>query len=188
MSVLTGKKAPSFNTKAVVNGCEIVENFSIEQFLNKKYVLLIFYTKNFSSICPNELYAFEKRLDEFKNRNVEVIACSTDSEESHKAFLNTSKENGGIKGVTFPLISDMTKTISSSYGVLYGDYSLNEEDQLTCDGPMIPLRGTFLIDKNGVVQYQTVNFFTLQRNVSEVIRMIDSLIYFEEKGESCLAN
>ena len=82
----------------------------------------------------------------------------------------------------------MTKTISSNYGVLYGDYSLNEKDQLTCDGPMIPLRGTFLIDKSGVVQYQTVNFFTLQRNVSEVIRMIDSLIYFEEKGESCLAN
>ena len=135
-------------------------------------------------------YAFEKRLDEFKNRNVEVIACALQTlEESHKAFLNTSKENGGIKGVTFPLISDMTKTISSSYGVLYGDYSWNEEDQLTCDGPMIPLRGTFFDRQEWCSAISNLSTsLALQRNVSEVIRMIDSLIYFEEKGESCLAN
>ena len=128
---------------------------------------------------------FKKEIDEFKSRGVEVVGCSTDSEESHLAFLNLDKGSGGIKGITYPLISDNTKTICSNYGTLAGDYELNEENQLVATGPMIPFRGLFLIDKKGIVQHQLINHFTIVRDVNEVLRVVDALQYFEEKGEFC---
>lgn len=185
MPTLIGKKAPAFSTKAVIDGGKIVDNFSLDQFIDKKYVVLFFYTKDFSGICPSELYDFQERIDEFNSRGVEVIGCSTDSEESHQAFLNLEKENGGIKGVTYPIISDNTKTICSNYGTLAGDYELDEENQLVATGPMISFRGLFLIDKKGVVQHQLINHFTIVRDVKEVLRVVDALKYFEEKGEFC---
>lgn len=185
MNVLVGKKAPSFSATAVINGRDLERNFDIEKYIGKKYVLLFFYTKDFSGICPSELHDFQDKLEEFKSKNVEVVGCSTDSEESHLAWLNLDKENGGINGITYPLIADTTKTISANYGTLFGEYQMNEDEQLIATGPMIPLRGLYLIDKNGIVQHQLINHFTLVRNVDEALRTIDALQYFEEIGEFC---
>ena len=118
MVTLVGKKAPKFSSPAIVDGKRVENNFSLEKFIGQKYVVLFFYTKDFSGICPSELHDFQSKLNEFKSKNVEVIGCSTDTEESHLAWLNIDKKNGGIKGITYPLIADTTKTISYNYGTL----------------------------------------------------------------------
>ena len=186
--VLVGKKAPDFKAKAVINGGEILDNFSLEQFIGKKYVLLFFYPKDFTFVCPSELHAFQEKIDEFKSRNVEVVACSTDTPESHWGWLQVPKDKGGIQGINYPLVGDQSKTITENYGVLFGDYFVNENDELEADGPMIAFRGLFLIDKEGIVQHQLVNNLPLGRNVDEAIRMIDALQHFEDEGEVCPAN
>ena len=186
--VLVGKKAPNFKAKAVINGGEILDNFSLEQFIGKKYVLLFFYPKDFTFVCPSELHAFQEKIDEFKSRNVEVVACSTDTPESHWGWLQVPKDKGGIQGINYPLVADQSKTITENYGVLFGDYFVNENDELEADGPMIAFRGLFLIDKEGIVQHQLVNNLPLGRNVDEAIRMIDALQHFEDEGEVCPAN
>lgn len=186
--VLVGKKAPHFSAGAVVNGNEIVSGFSLDQFVGKNPVLFFFYPKDFTFVCPSELHAFQNKLDAFKSRGVEVVACSTDTEESHWGWLQMAKENGGIKGITYPIVADTSKTIAENYGVLAGDYFINENDELEAEGPMIAYRGLFLIDKNGVVQHQIVNNFPLGRNVDEALRMVDALQHFEEHGEVCPAN
>ena len=188
MSVLVGKKAPSFSAGAVVNGGEIVNGFSLDQYLGKNHVLFFFYPKDFTFVCPSELHAFQQALGEFESRGVKVVACSTDTEESHWAWLNTPKNKGGIQGVTYPIVADTSKTISEAYGVLAGEYEYDMDGALTASGPMIAYRGLFLIDKNGTVMHQLVNFFPLGRNVDEAIRMVDALQYFEENGEVCPAN
>jgi len=188
MSVLVGKKAPSFSAKAVINGEEIVTNFSLEQFIGKKHVLFFFYPKDFTFVCPTELHAFQESLKEFEKRHVAVVACSTDTEQSHWGWLQVPKKNGGIEGVTYPLVADTTKTISTNYGVLFGEYDIDENGHLYASGPMIAFRGLFLIDKQGIVRHQVVNDLPLGRNVDEALRMVDALQYFEEKGEVCPAN
>ncbi len=188
MSVLVGKKAPSFTAQAVLNGEDFVENFSLDQFIGKKSVIFFFYPKDFTFVCPTELFAFQDKLDEFKKRNVEVVACSTDTEQSHWGWLQMEKDKGGIKGITYPLVADTQKTISTNYGVLCGDYELDENEQLCATGPMIAFRGLFLIDKEGVVQHQIVNNFPLGRNIDEALRMVDALQHFEKNGEVCPAN
>ena len=188
MSVLVGKKAPKFSTKAVVNGGDIVQDYSLDQFIGKKTVVLFFYPKDFTFVCPTELFAFQEKINEFKSRNVELIACSTDSEQSHWGWLQTEKENGGIKGVTYPILADIDKTISMNYGILFGDYELDEDDNLHATGPMIAFRALFIIDKEGIVQHQLVNHLPLGRNVDEALRMIDALHHHEENGEVCPAN
>lgn len=188
MSVLVGKKAPSFTAQAVLNGEDFVENFSLDQFIGKKSVIFFFYPKDFTFVCPTELFAFQDKLDEFKKRNVEVVACSTDTEQSHWGWLQMEKDQGGIKGITYPLVADTQKTISANYGVLCGDYELDENEQLCASGPMIAFRGLFLIDKEGVVQHQIVNNFPLGRNIDEALRMVDALQHFEKNGEVCPAN
>jgi len=188
MSVLVGKKAPSFTAQAVLNGEDFVENFSLDQFIGKKSVIFFFYPKDFTFVCPTELFAFQDKLDEFKKRNVEVVACSTDTEQSHWGWLQMEKDQGGIKGITYPLVADTQKTISTNYGVLCGDYELDENEQLCATGPMIAFRGLFLIDKEGVVQHQIVNNFPLGRNIDEALRMVDALQHFEKNGEVCPAN
>ena len=185
---LVGKKAPSFKASAVLNGVEIVENFSLDQYLGKKYVVLFFYPKDFTFVCPTELHAFQEKFGEFEKRNCAVVACSTDTEESHWGWLQMAKKHGGIQGVTYPIVADTAKTISSNYGVLAGDYDWNEEGEMIAHGPMIAYRGLFLIDKNGLVHHETVNNFPLGRNVDETLRMLDALQYFEENGEVCPAN
>lgn len=188
MSVLVGKKAPSFKAGAVVNGGEIINGFSLDQYLGKNHVLFFFYPKDFTFVCPSELHAFQSALGEFEGRGVKVVACSTDTEESHWAWLQTPKNKGGIEGVTYPIVADTSKTISEAFGVLAGEYEYDMEGALTASGPMIAYRGLFLIDKSGTVMHQLVNFFPLGRNVDEALRMVDALQYFEEHGEVCPAN
>jgi len=188
MSVLVGKKAPSFKAGAVVNGGEIINGFSLDQYLGKNHVLFFFYPKDFTFVCPSELHAFQSALGEFEARGVKVVACSTDTEESHWAWLQTPKNKGGIEGVTYPIVADTSKTISEAFGVLAGEYEYDMEGALTASGPMIAYRGLFLIDKSGTVMHQLVNFFPLGRNVDEALRMVDALQYFEAHGEVCPAN
>jgi peroxiredoxin 2/4 len=187
MSVLVGRKAPSFVANAVVNGTSVQNEFSLDQFIGKSHVLFFFYPKDFTFVCPTELHAFQERLSEFKERGVEVVACSTDTEESHWGWLQMPKEHGGIKGITYPIVADTTKLIADSFGVLAGEYAYDEEG-LVATGPMIAYRGLFLIDKEGVVQHQIVNNFPLGRSVDEALRMVDALQFFEENGEVCPAN
>lgn len=187
MAVLVGKNAPQFSASAVINGVEIVENFTLEQFKGK-YVLLFFYPKDFTFVCPTELFAFQERLQDFKDRGVEVIACSTDTEQSHWGWLNMEKNAGGIKGVTYPIVADTNKTISMNYDVLAGDFGWDDNGEMIAEGELIAYRGLFLIDKEGVVRHQIVNDLPLGRNVEEAIRMVDSLQFFEENGEVCPAN
>ncbi|MEY4215746.1 MAG: hypothetical protein RLZZ68_202 [Bacteroidota bacterium] len=188
MSVIVGKKAPSFSAAAVVNGGEIVNDFSLDQYCGKNHVLFFFYPKDFTFVCPSELHAFQNALSEFEARGVKVVACSTDTQESHWAWLQTPKNKGGIEGVKYPIVADTTKTISEAYGVLAGEYEYDMDGTLTANGPMIAYRGLFLIDKTGTVMHQLVNFFPLGRNVDEALRMVDALQYFEEHGEVCPAN
>ena len=188
MAVLVGKKAPKFNAQAVLNGGVFVDNYSIEQYEGNKYVVLFFYPKDFTFVCPTELFAFQEKLGEFEKRNVQVIAVSTDTEQSHWGWLQMPKSQGGIQGVTYPLVADTNKTISKNYDVLAGDYFYNDNDELEATGEMIAYRGLFLIDKEGIVRHQIVNDLPLGRNVDEAIRMVDALQFVEENGEACPAN
>lgn len=187
MSVLVGKKAPEFSASAVINGGEIVKDFTLGQFAGK-YVVLFFYPKDFTFVCPTELHAFQEKLNDFKERGVEVIAVSTDTEQSHWGWLQMSKAQGGIKGITYPLVADTNKTISHNYDVLAGDFFYDEEGMLQAEGELVAYRGLFLIDKQGVVRHQLVNDLPLGRNVDEALRMVDALQFCEENGEVCPAN
>ncbi|MCB9195299.1 MAG: peroxiredoxin [Flavobacteriales bacterium] len=187
MAVLVGKEAPKFSANAVINGGEIVGNFTLEQFRGK-YVILFFYPKDFTFVCPTELFAFQERLQDFKDRNVELIACSTDTEQSHWGWLNMEKNAGGIKGVTYPIVADTNKTISMNYDVLAGDFGWDDNGEMIAEGELIAYRGLFLIDREGVVRHQLVNDLPLGRNVEEAIRMVDALQFLEENGEVCPAN
>lgn len=188
MALLVGKKAPAFRTKAVVNGDEIVTDFSLDRYLDKNYVLLFFYPKDFSMVCPTELHAFQKKLAEFEKRDAVVIGASTDTENTHWAWLQTPKEKGGIKGITYPIIADSNKTITSNYGLLVGEWSFNDEGMMEANGDLIACRGWFLIDKKGIIRHQLVNDLHLGRNVDEALRMIDALRFVEENGELCPAD
>jgi peroxiredoxin 2/4 len=173
MAVLVGQQAPDFKADAVVNGA-IEEGYSLSA-LKGKYVVLFFYPLDFTFVCPTELHAFQDKLSEFEKRGVQVVGVSVDSKFSHFAWVNTPKAKGGIEGVTYPLVSDLNKTISADYDVLV-------------DGAGIAYRGLFLIDKEGVVRHQVVNDLPLGRNIDEAVRMVDALSYFETNGEVCPAN
>lgn len=187
MAVLVGKKAPQFNAQAVVSG-QIVESFSLEQYLGQKNVVLFFYPKDFTFVCPTELIAFQESLSAFEERNTAVVGCSTDTEFSHWAWVNTPRKQGGIEGITYPLVADTNKTISSDYDVLAGDYEESTDGKLTVKGELIAYRGLFLIDKEGTVQHQLVNNFPLGRSIAEALRMVDALQHFEQHGEVCPMN
>lgn len=174
MAVLVGKKAPDFNVKATINGNQIVDSYTLSQ-LNGQYVLLFFYPKDFTFVCPTELHAFQSKLADFQEKNVQVLGCSVDSEFSHFAWQQTEKGKGGIEGVTYPLLADFNKTIARDYDVL---------DEMSGAS----YRGLFIIDKEGVVRHQLVNDMPLGRNVDEALRMVDALQYFEKNGEVCPAN
>ncbi len=173
MGVLVGKVAPDF-TATAVKGSEIIENFNLSHYKGK-YILLFFYPLDFTFVCPTELLAFNDKLEEFKKRGVEVIAASVDSHFSHHAWLATPLSEGGIAGVEYPIVADLTKQISRDYDVLKEDEG-------------IAYRGLFLIDQDFVVRHQIVNDLPLGRSVEEAIRMVDALQYHEENGEVCPAN
>ena len=171
MSVLVGKEAPGFKAQAVMPDNSFKE-ISLSDYQGK-YVVLFFYPLDFTFVCPSEIIAFDHRLSEFKARNVEVIAVSIDSHFTHLAWKNTAVADGGIGNVQFPMIADIDKAITDAY-----DMRVN---------PGIALRGSFLIDKNGIVQHQVVNALALGRNVDEMLRMVDALQFTEEHGEVCPA-
>ena len=171
MSVLVTKEAPDFKATAVMPDNSFKE-ISLSDYKGK-YVVLFFYPLDFTFVCPSEIIAFDHRLAEFKSRNVEVLGCSVDSHFSHLAWKNTAINDGGIGNVQYPLVADLTKDISKNYDVITGD--------------SIALRGSFLIDKEGVVQHQVVNNLPLGRNIDEMLRMIDALQFTEQHGEVCPA-
>ena len=188
MAVLVGKKAPSFKSMAVVNGGDIVENFSLDQYLGKKYVIFYFYPADFTFVCPTEILAFQDKMDEFEKRDVAVVGCSVDSEFSHWKWLQTEQKDGGIKGVKYPLVADLSKTISENYDVLAGEYDYDEDGRSVFSGIPQSYRGLFLIDKEGIVRHQVVNDMPLGRSVTEALRMVNALQFFEENGEVCPAD
>ena len=188
MSVLVGKKAPVFLAPAVVNGSDIQENFSLEQFIGKKYVVFFFYPADFTFVCPTEIIAFQKRIAEFEERDTVVVAASTDSATSHWKWLQTPQNDGGIQGVKYPIVADHTLTISMMYDVLAGEFDADEEGNPIFKGSAEAYRGLFLIDKEGIVRHQVVNDMPLGRSVDETLRMIDALQFTEKYGEVCPAN
>jgi len=172
MSVLVTREAPDFKAQAVMaNGS--FEELSLSSYKGK-YVLLFFYPLDFTFVCPSEILAFDKALDEFRQRNCEILGVSVDSHFTHLAWKNTSVQNGGIGNIGFPLVADLDKSISEDYGVLLPDG--------------ISLRGLFLIDKEGVVRHQLINDLPLGRSVEEAIRILDALQFTEKYGEVCPAN
>lgn len=186
--VLVGKKAPLFEASAVLNGIEIVDDFKLSDYIGKKYVLLFFYPKDFTFVCPTELFAFQQKLGEFEKRNVQVIGCSTDTEQSHWGWLQMKKQEGGIQGITYPVVADTNRTISNNYDVLAGEWDYNEQGELIANGEMVAYRGLFLIDLEGIVRHQVINDMPLGRNVDEALRMVDALQFFIENGDVCPAN
>ena len=172
MAAFVSQTAPDFKAQAYVNG-EFKE-VSLGQYKGKK-VVLFFYPLDFTFVCPTEILAFADSLDEFKKRNTEVIGVSVDSEHTHRAWANTPREEGGIKGVNYPLLSDLTKQIARDYGVLM-------------EGDGIALRGLFIINKDGVLKHSTINHLDLGRNIDEVLRLLDAVDYTEQHGEVCPAN
>ena len=188
MTTLVGKKAPSFSAKAVINGGEMVDGFSLDQFIGKKHVVFFFYPLDFTFVCPTELLAFQEKIKEFDERNVAVVGCSIDSEFSHWAWLNTELDKGGIKGVKYPIVADLSKTIAENYGVLAGEWDYNDDGDVSFEGAPVAYRGLFLIDKEGVVRHTVVNDLPLGRSIDEALRMVDALQYFENNGEVCPAN
>lgn len=170
---LIGKPAPDFTAPAVVDG-RMKDDFKLSS-LKGQYVLLFFYPLDFTFVCPTELHAFQERLAEFRQRRCEVVGVSIDSKFSHYAWVNTPKAEGGIQGVTYPLVSDLTKKIARDYDVLVEEAG-------------IALRGLFLVDRAGVVQHLLVNNLPLGRSVEEALRVLDALQFTEEHGEVCPAN
>lgn len=170
--ITVGKKAPLFSGDAVKQS--VVSKISLTDF-DQSYKLLFFYPLDFTFVCPTELHALEVYKKEFEARNVVLLASSVDSVYSHLAWLATPKEQGGIQGVSYYLVSDIHKNIARQYGVLNEDAG-------------VALRGVFLIDKENIVQYACVHNLSLGRNIAELIRVVDSLIHVEQKGEVCPVN
>jgi peroxiredoxin (alkyl hydroperoxide reductase subunit C) len=174
MSTLVGKQAPNFKAPTVMPDNTINPEFSLED-LKGKYVVLFFYPLDFTFVCPTEILAFDRKLDAFKELGAEVVGVSVDSQFTHLAWKNTAVENGGIGNVRYPLVADLTKKIGEDYGVLV-------------EGAGVAFRGTFLIDREGVVKHAVVNDLGLGRNIDEAIRMVEALKHHEQYGEVCPAN
>lgn len=185
---LVGKKAPKFKAVAAVEGYTLDENFSLEQYVGKSEVLLFFYPKDFTFVCPTELIAFQNKMEEFEKRGVVVVGCSTDTEQTHLAWLRTPRKQGGIQGVNYPIIADTDKTIANNFGVLGGSYQMADNGQLEFVGEPVAFRGTFLIDKEGIVRHEVVNYFPIGRSVDEELRTIDAWQFSQKYGEVCPAN
>ena len=174
MSVLVGKEAPDFTANAVLADNSIKADFNLKAHIKGKVGIVFFWPLDFTFVCPSEIIAFDNRVEEFKKLGAELIGVSVDSHFTHLAWKNTPVNNGGIGNIQFPMVSDLTKSIARSYDVLLND--------------AVAFRGTFMIDKKGIVRHQVVNDLPLGRNVDETLRMIDALNFHEEHGEVCPAN
>ncbi|MFT7331225.1 MAG: peroxiredoxin (alkyl hydroperoxide reductase subunit C) [Roseivirga sp.] len=188
---LVGQKFPSIEVDAISEmGDNLRINVFEEAIINNKKVLLFWYPKDFTFVCPTELHAFQAALGDFEKRNTTVIGASCDTNEVHFAWLNTAKENGGIEGVTYPLLSDTTRNLSNVLGILDIDAEIYNEDydSIEIKGSNVTFRATYLIDEEGKVFHESVNDMPLGRNVNEYIRLIDAYTHVQEKGEVCPAN
>lgn len=186
-----GKKFPNLSVNAMN---EMGDTFQINVFeeavKNNKKVLLFWYPKDFTFVCPTELHAFQQSLAEFEKRNTIVIGASCDTAEVHFAWLNTPKDQGGIEGVTYSLLADSNRNLSSTLGILdITNEEFNEETGvITVEGDNVTYRATYLIDEEGIVVHEGVNFMPIGRNVNEFLRIIDAYTHVQEKGEVCPAN
>ncbi len=172
--MLVTKKAPDFTANAVLGNNEIVDNFNLYENFGEKGTVLFFYPLDFTFVCPSEIIAFDHRLDEFTSRGINVIGCSIDSHFTHLAWKNTPVEKGGIGQVRYPLVADLTKQIARDYDVLLEEAG-------------IALRGSFLIDTDGTIRHAVINDLPLGRNIDEMLRMIDAMLFTNEHGEVCPA-
>jgi peroxiredoxin (alkyl hydroperoxide reductase subunit C) len=171
--MLVTKKAPDFTATTVLGNNEIVDNFNLYENFGEKGTVLFFYPLDFTFVCPSEIIAFDHRLEEFTSRGINVIGVSIDSQFSHFAWKNTPVNEGGIGQVRYPLVADLTKEISKAYDVLLD--------------AGVALRGSFLIDKDGTVRHAVINDLPLGRNIDEMIRMVDTMLFTNEHGEVCPA-
>ncbi len=172
--MLVTKKAPDFSSTAVLGDGSIVDNFNLYDNIGEKGAVLFFYPLDFTFVCPSEIIAFSHRIEEFESRGINVIGVSVDSQFSHFAWRETPVESGGIGRIKYPLVADLTKQISRDYDVLLEDAG-------------VALRGSFLIDKDGTIRHAVINDLPLGRNIDEMIRMIDAMLFTNEHGEVCPA-
>lgn len=172
--LLIGKEAPDFIAPAVMPDNTIVDLFSFSNFIHNKKAVLFFYPLDFTFVCPSEIIALDKRMNEFEKRDVAVVTVSVDSHFTHLAYKNTSVNKGGIGHIQMIMVADLTKKISSDYGVL--------------SNGGVAFRGTFVMDQHRIVRHQSVNDLPLGRNIDEIIRVVDALDHFEKHGEVCPAN
>ncbi|MEC4116685.1 MULTISPECIES: peroxiredoxin [Myroides] len=188
---LVGKKFPNITVDAMSEmGDDLKINIFEEATKNNKKVLLFWYPKDFTFVCPTELHAFQAALPEFEKRNTMVIGASCDTNEVHFAWLNTAKDNGGIEGVTYPIVSDAQRNLSSVLGILDIENEVyNEElDSVQIEGSNVTYRATYLVDESGKIFHESVNDMPLGRNVQEYIRLIDAYTHVQTHGEVCPAN
>ena len=187
--MLVTKQAPDFKCTAIMPDNSF-KDISLADYKGKK-VVLFFYPLDFTFVCPTELIAFDKRLNEFKDRNTEIIGCSVDSKWSHYAWKNTDVNNGGIGNVAYPIIADIDKSVARAYDVLVGSEPatvLTNDDEIdTTIGGGVTMRGSFLIDEEGVIRHAVLNDLPLGRNIDEMLRMIDALAHHQKHGEVCPA-
>ncbi|MFK3796595.1 MULTISPECIES: peroxiredoxin [unclassified Pseudomonas] len=172
MSVLVNKQAPDFTAAAVLGDGSIVDSFQLSS-LRGKYVVLFFWPLDFTFVCPSEIIAHDNRVAKFRDLGVEVVGVSVDSHFTHAAWRNTPVEKGGIGQVQFTMVADIKHEITRAYGIEHEDG--------------VALRGSFLIDQNGVVQHQVVNNLPLGRDVDEMVRLVEALQFTEQHGEVCPA-
>ena len=172
--MLVTKKAPDFTAAAVLADGSIVDNFNLYENFGEKGTVLFFYPLDFTFVCPTEIIAFSHRIDEFHKRGINVIGVSVDSQYTHFAWRETPEEKGGIGKIKYPLVADLTKQISKDYDVLLEDAG-------------VALRGSFLIDKDGTIRHAVINDLPLGRNIDEMLRMVDAMLYTNEHGEVCPA-
>ena len=186
---LVGRKFPSIGIDAM---SEMGDTYRInvlkEAVENKKKVLLFWYPKDFTFVCPTELHAFEAAKEEFAKRNTILIGASCDTPEVHFAWLNTPKDQGGIEGVTYPILADTHRLLSSELGILDSDYGVEGEDELGYTGGNVTYRATYLLDEDGKIFHESVNDMPVGRNVNEYLRLIDAYAHVQQHGEVCPAN
>ena len=187
---LVGKQFPNITVNATDKmGATFKINILNEAINNKKKVLLFWYPKDFTFVCPTELHAFQEALEEFEKRNVKVIGASCDTAEVHFAWLNTPKNQGGIQGVTYPLLADSNRNLATVLDILDTNEVFDEDyDNYLIEGDNVTYRATYLIDENGKIFHESINDMPLGRNVSEFLRLIDAYAHVQQYGEVCPAN
>lgn len=191
MSNFVGKKFPSIEVDAMNEmGDTFKVNVLEEAVKNKKKVVLFWYPKDFTYVCPTELHAFQEALPEFDKRNTILIGASCDTPEVHFAWLSTPKDNGGIEGVTYPILADANRNLANILKVLDTTNERYDEelDAVQTDGNSTPYRATFILDEDGMVFHQGMNFFPVGRNINEFLRLIDAYAHNQKFGEVCPAN